>query len=144
IRFTAAASVLLLLALVGGIVYGMRTPPIAPPQQVAAGEKIKLGFIVSYYSATATNRMAIPPGFVSLIGTALRDFNSPEFDRWAIIEPGSADKGDVPRMLRNNFPAGHVIDGSDPIALEKLDVIVSCLNPNMRDEVMEAIKQVVG
>src|SRR5207253_1780496 len=37
-----------------------------------------------------------------------------------------------------------VIDGSDPQALQKLDVIVSCLVPNMRDEVLDAMKQAVS
>jgi hypothetical protein len=131
----AAASVLLLIALIGGVAYAVTRP--APPG--TASPKIKVGFIVSVYNATTDNKMHIPNGFGTL-GIALQDFDSPQVERFAILDPGTQ----IPTMLRRYFAPDHAVDGADPAALAKLDVIVACLVPNLRDDVMAAMKQAVS
>src|SRR5262249_25975925 len=73
--------------------------------------------------------------FHNLLVPALRSLG---YDLYAIVEPGTAEKGRLVTTLQKHKLTDRVIDGTDAEALKKLDVIASMINFNMRDDVLAA------
>jgi len=78
--------------------------------------------------------------FHNMLVPALRSLG---YDLYAIVEPGTADKGRLVTTLQKLKLTDRVIDGTDADALKKLDVIASMMNFNMREEVLTAIESAV-
>jgi len=143
-RAAAVIAMFLVLALVGGAGYALQrggnttSNPAAPP----AEQKIKLGIMLSDYTMTGPAGAHMGQGFGGL-NIGLQRTDDPRFERFAIIEPGTANNASIATMIKRFFPAGNVIDGSRPDELRKLDVIACFSATNMHDDVLDAMIEVV-
>ena len=114
---------------------------VAPQPNIAAGTTIKVGWMVSEW--TATEHPYGKPGTFDSVTAIRGSFIDPQIELYAIIEPGTKDSDLIRTTLAQNFQPGRVIDGSDAGALSKLDVIVCSRDWNMRPAVMAAIVKAV-
>ncbi len=136
-----------LLHCVQWLAAGKSTP--APPSRPADGpqtvspSKIKVGVIVSTFTATGPHWPTGHYGYShALIARQLKD---PQIDLYAIVEPEMMNSEDATlrNILQQEFPAGHVIDGSSKQALQSLQVIVACRIWNLHNSVLPAVSQAV-
>ncbi|MEA2708962.1 MAG: hypothetical protein QOF78_1563, partial [Phycisphaerales bacterium] len=141
-RLAAAMALLLMLTLLGGAVFALQRGGPTARATVPLGPKIKVGVMVSDYTATGPTGQHMGTGFGGL-NVGLQKLDDPRFERYAIIEPGTAHAGRVPEIIQRYFAPGRVIDGSNVEQLRALDVI-ACFNVvNMRDDVLDAVIVVV-
>jgi hypothetical protein len=139
-RIAAVLAIFLILALVGGAGFALQQggrKPNAPPIP-SAQPKIKLGIMISDYTMTGPAEAHMGEGFGGL-NVGLQRTDDPRFERFAIVEPGTASKPNIAVMLKRFFPPGNVIDGSKVQELRRLDVIAFFSAINMRDDVLDAI-----
>jgi RNA polymerase sigma factor (sigma-70 family) len=137
-------AILLVLALVLGAGWTIHhsAGPIAPVASANPGA-IKVGILVSDYSANSPNDNGVKNGYLPL-AVMLRALDDPSLDRFAVIEPGTAQNADLARIVGTYFPPNHMIDGADAEALRNLDVLVCPISINMRDEVLSAFIRAVS
>ena len=147
------AAILLFLVTVGAAVFVVReyllssgSEESAPPAQNAAPElptgqgQIQVGILLSDFSATGPHRQSAPYGYQTQL-RAVRTLRDPLIHLVPVIEPNSADKGALPRILRQNFPGEVPLDASKLDDLQKIDVLVSTAAANLHDDVTGAIWQ---
>jgi RNA polymerase sigma factor (sigma-70 family) len=145
IRLTALATAVVLV-LMTIVIAGWSTKGAGPsPGRLNASTlpKIKVGILVSDYSANTPNDNGVKNSYLPL-GAMLKELDDPALERFAVIEPGTAQKTDLARMVGTYFPPNHTIVGSDAEALRKLDVIVCPISINMRDDVLNALIRAVS
>src|SRR5439155_10469746 len=128
----------------------------APPPALAPAPTIKVGFLISDYTATgptenlddhhaATQAIPLTPQGYNGLLIALRTFDDPSFDRYAILEPNTQSKGRIPALLAQYFPKpNHILEGAEADQLKTLDVIVCPSVINMRDDVLAALIDAVS
>jgi hypothetical protein len=106
-------------------------------------QPIKVGVLVSQYTATGpcwtSNRKQF--GFLRA-RQGLQLLKDPGMDLYAIVDPGTDLHGEIVGAIRG-MPADHIIDGGDPAALQKMDVIVSYFQWNLPDVVLAAMVKAV-
>jgi hypothetical protein len=137
----AAAAPLLWLAL---LPCGTRALAQQPPPASRAVPKLKVGVIVSLYTATEPSWLGRPYGFKH--ADAAKDFDDPSVELYAIVDPDTQGDEQVLEALKTYFPAGRqdrLIDGSDAKALAQLHAIVALRAWNMHDAVLAAIDEAV-
>jgi hypothetical protein len=113
----------------------------AATSQPAAADAIKVGWVVSQ------STFQYPKGHgvtrFDSVTAAIKRFADPEIDLYAIIEPGTEANDDVVKIVTDNFPADHVIDGTSLESLKTLNVIVCSRDWAVNDEVLDAIAKAV-
>ncbi|HWB54680.1 MAG TPA: sigma-70 family RNA polymerase sigma factor [Tepidisphaeraceae bacterium] len=109
-------------------------PPAAPP--------IKVGILISQYTATGPCWTNNPHFGYLRANQALSVFRDSETELYAILEPETNRASAVSNLLRR-VGRDHIIDGTDVAALEKLDVIVSYFQWNVQPDVLHAINLAV-
>jgi len=118
----------------------------APPPATASA-KIKAGVIVSFHSAVDLNTRRQEDGYKDQVEMVRALYKKPEVELFIIIDPGSAEQGDIPKILKAYTTPDHVIDGSKVEDLKKLDAIVSPRNylpDSVFDAVVKAVTDGVG
>jgi len=112
----------------------------APASQPAT-ETIKVGWVVSQ----TTFQYPTGHGLTRFdsVTAIIKRFADPEIDLYAIIEPGTESSEDVVKIVTDNFPADHVLDGSNVESLKTLNVIVASRDWAVNDQVLEAIAKAV-
>jgi hypothetical protein len=112
--------------------------------QAPAGQpQIQVGILLSDFSATGPHRQATAYGYQTQL-RALKTLRDPQIHLVPVIEPNTADKGALPRILRQDFPGEVPLDASKLDDLQKIDVLVSTAAANLHDDVTGAIWQRVG
>jgi len=109
-----------------------------------AGGKMKVGILVSEYTATGPHAGAQEYGYAhAKIAAEMKD---PSIQLIPIIDPGSESESGLGEAIKENFPEseGKVLNGSDPEALKSLDAIVLAQVPNLKDEVLDGVTKVVS
>ncbi len=104
-------------------------------------EQIKVGVIVSHFTATGPSFNPEPYGYAH--AEVARIFLQAGHEVAAIIEPGTENDDALREVLKELELAGKWLHGTDIEALKGLDVIVSGSNQNMRAEVVAAIVDAV-
>ena len=103
---------------------------------------IKVGVVVSYYTGRGPQRIGSYYGFGH--AQVAKAFMSPEYEVFAVIEPGTQDLEPMAEVLEELGLARRLVDGTDEIALANLDVIVCDATPNVKDEMITALTKAVG
>jgi hypothetical protein len=122
-------------------------PPATAPAATQAATQpaanaMKVGWVVSQSTFDQPIGHGLSTRFDSV--TAIRQrFLDPEIDLYAIIEPGTEGNDELARLVSENFPADHVIDGTDVNTLSTLNVIVCSRDWAVKDEVLEGIAKAV-
>jgi hypothetical protein len=117
-------------------------PATAPAATQPSANAIKVGWIVSQTTAEQPIGHGLNTRFDSVIAIHQR-FVDPDIDLYAIIEPGTEGREEVAKVVSDNFPADHVIDGTDVNTLSTMNVIVCSRDFAVKDEVLEAVAKAV-
>src|ERR1700722_15129967 len=118
--------------------------PIAPDTAaVPAGPKIQVGILLSDFSATGPRRQAAPYGYQGQL-RAFRSLHDPRLHLVPVIEPNTASKGNLPRILSQNFPEEAPFDVTNIDQMRRLDVLDATANANLRNDVLAIITQRVS
>jgi hypothetical protein len=115
--------------------------PSAPPTVAAPGQ-IQVGIYLSDFSATGPHRQATPYGYVAQL-RPLHSLHDESIRLLPVVEPGTARKGALARLITQNFSGQQTLDASKATDLEKLDVLVATAAANVPDAVAAAIDQCV-
>src|SRR2546425_269907 len=98
--FTAIAAIILLL--IGLAVYLLNVqPPRIPPSPTSKLARIKVGVIVSEFTATGPHWLAKPYGFAS-VQRIVRELRDPSLELIPLIEPGTQDQPDLNAELHKD------------------------------------------
>src|ERR1051326_1109744 len=138
---------LILLILLGALQsfhgFASAAQPSTAPSSRPSDARIKVGIIISQYTATGPcwtdNRKTF--GFIRA-RRCVETMKDPQIERFAIIEPDTDVSGEASAAL-TKIPPDHYIDATDAAALKKLDVIVSFFQWNLRDPELDALVQAV-
>ncbi|MDX9974437.1 MAG: M56 family metallopeptidase [FCB group bacterium] len=108
-------------------------------------EAPRVGLLMSHFTATGPHWIAKPYGyqhqFTTTMAAMLEEAN---FDVYAVIEPDTADKGELPDVLAATRLAGKTVDGTDPKALSQLNAIFVKSALNVTDSMIQAVQTAVG
>ncbi len=108
-----------------------------------AARKIKVGVIVSYYTATGPSWIGQPYGYKDQL-CRIEELNDPDFELYPVIEKGTAAIGEMPAILKQYFPKQTtIINGYDADELKKLDVVFAHMIFNMKSEMSVALMRAV-
>jgi len=113
---------LVLVCVVASLVRG-EDPPMPTPDPLASGP-IKVGITVSNLTAITKSPSGKPWGF-DVQTRIVAELNSPDMEFIPVIESGTEKEDAQVAQLTKVFPNKTPIDGSDPAALKKLDVLVA-------------------
>jgi hypothetical protein len=105
------------------------------------GDSIKVGWVVSL--STIEQPKGHGTTRFDSVTALVKRFADPEIDLYAIIEPGTESDEKIVKPVTENFPADHVIDGTDVKTLSTLQVIVCSRDWAVKDEVLEAIAKAI-
>ncbi|MGD0387959.1 MAG: hypothetical protein ABSC42_03305 [Tepidisphaeraceae bacterium] len=112
----------------------------APAEAQPGQGQIQVGILLSDFSATGPHRQSAPYGYQTQL-RALRTLRDPLIHLVPVIEPNTAGKGALPRILHQNFLGEVPLDASKLEDLQKIDVLVSTAAANVHEDVTEAIWQ---
>jgi hypothetical protein len=106
-------------------------------------KKLRVGFVVSLYTATGPSKLGRPYGYDH--ADIVEKLRSDQAQLIPLIESDSEDDEDMKKMIGEKFPDanGQVMRANDLESLKSLDVIVAYRTPNMRDEVLEGLTKAV-
>jgi hypothetical protein len=109
----------------------------------AAGAKLKVGVLVSQYTATGPNLGGRPYGYAH--ANVAGELKDDSLQLIPIIEPDSENDADLAAVVKEKFPdaEGQVYRADDKTSLATLDAIVLARVPNLKDEVIEGVKHAV-
>ena len=107
---------------------------------VSNPEQIQVGVYLSDYSATGPHRQAAPYGYPSQV-RPIRSLRDPQIHLVPVIDPGTANKPALRRILTANFQGEEPLDASKVSDLQKIDVLVSTAASSVHDDVTQAINQ---
>jgi hypothetical protein len=110
------------------------TPVVVNPDQ------IRVGVYLSDFSATGPHRQAQPYGYQAQL-RAVHTLRDGSIRLIPVIEPGSARRAGLPRVLSANFPGEAPLDASKASDLQKIDVLVATAAANVPDSVTSAISE---
>ncbi len=110
------------------------TPPgEAPP---------KVGVLFSYFTANGPSWIGQPYSF-GFAKINYEKLHAKGYDVYAVIEPGTADKGELPAIIEQYGLQDRLIDGSNVEELKKLDVVIAHCQPNVRNEFLDSLIEAV-
>jgi hypothetical protein len=113
----------------------------APAASQPAADAIKVGWVVSLSTFEHPGGHGVTR--FDSVNALIKRFADPEIDLYAIIEPDTEGNEDVTKIVSDNFPADHVINGTDVNTLSTLNVIVCSRDWAVKDEVLDAIAKAV-
>ncbi len=115
----------------------------ATTKPAPAGGKLKVGVLVSLYTATGPNLGGRPYGYSH--ANVAGELKDESLQLIPIIEPDSENDADLATVVKEKFPdaEGQVFRADDKNALATLDLIVLARVPNLKDEVIEGVKTAV-
>jgi RNA polymerase sigma factor (sigma-70 family) len=140
-----AALVLLLAG--GGALYhaaaGAAAPPAAssvkPSATTRDSKPIKVGVIVSLFTATGPHWLPNPHGYAGA-QLILRELRDSSIECIPIIESGSESDAALQAVLKNDFAGKKPLVAVDAAHLADLDVIVAARVANATDELLTAVE----
>lgn len=142
-RFTTGLTIVAILIVVIALAVLALYEPAAKPDTTAAPKpRIKVGFLLSSFSAHGRN-FGKPLGFWPL-DHVIPSLVERDIELFPIIEPGTENINDIPEVLQQWFPRQTVLDGSKPEQLQDLDVIITFMASAMKAEVLDAIERVAS
>jgi hypothetical protein len=126
-------------------------PVAESPEEAAASaqrstnpEAPRVGLFMSHFTATGPHLIAKPYGYQHQYSTDMAAMlEEANFDVYAVIEPGTADKGELPDVLAGTHLAGKTIDATDAQALSQLNVIFVKSALNVEEPVIRAMQTAV-
>lgn len=134
-----AIAIVLLLLLGGGAWFVMNRarPNRAPVQPARAEPPIKVGVILSQRTAEHWQW--------KLVNKVMNEglLNDPSFEAYAIVEPGTAQQGEIPGLCHKYFAGRAAIDCTDAARLRELDVIVAPYVSTLAPEMADAVEKLV-
>jgi RNA polymerase sigma factor (sigma-70 family) len=133
-----AAAVVLLLMGVGTYVFISRAPH-AEAAATSQAARIKVGVIVSHYTATGPSWIGKPYGYFSL-QQVLKELRDPSLELIPVIEPGSEVEPGLKAELRKDFAGAKPVVAIDAGSLAKLDVIVAAGIANANKDLLNAVE----
>jgi hypothetical protein len=120
------------------------TQAAATTQPDAAHPKLKVGVLVSHFTATGPSRIGRPYGYDHVgVTDALRH---PSVQLFPLIEKGSESDEELAKVIADKFPeSGDQAYFADDIdSLKSLNAIVISRAPNLNAEVIEGVTQAVN
>jgi len=115
----------------------------AAATQPAEGHKLKVGVLVSYFTATGPSRINRPYGYEhAAIADALRD---PAIQLFPLIERDSETDEELAKVIAEKFPQSdnQAFFADDIESLKSLDAIVMSRAPNLNAQVIDGVTQAV-
>jgi hypothetical protein len=100
--------------------------------------QIQVGVLLSDFSATGPHRQANPYGYQTQL-RALKSLHDPSIALVPVIEPNTARKGQLPRILSQNFPGQTPLIVTNPDDMRKIDVLAALAAANLNEDVIQAI-----
>jgi hypothetical protein len=113
----------------------------AAPSAAAAqgtGPQIQVGILLSDFSATGPHRQATQYGYQTQL-RVVKYLRDPSIHLVPVVESNTARKGQLPRILAQNFAGQTPLDVTNPDDLRKLDVLCATASGNLRENVINAI-----
>ena len=104
----------------------------------ATGPQIQVGILLSDFSATGPHRQATQYGYQTQL-RAVRYLRDPSIHLVPVIEPNTGKKGQLPRILAQNFAGETPLIATNPDDMRKLDVLSATAAANLREDVIKAI-----
>jgi RNA polymerase sigma factor (sigma-70 family) len=119
-----------------------QAPPAVPAAQALA-QPIKVGVLLSYFTATGPHWTVPPYGWGQQTSTIpmLKDRS---IELIPVIEPGTAQDDPLPTLLARYFLGKTPLDASKADQLRTLDVLVTIGTADIRDDVVSAIDDAVS
>ena len=114
--------------------------PTSAAAAPATGPQIQVGIFLSDFSATGPHRQARPYGYQTQL-RVVKSLRDPSIHLIPVIEPNTARKGQLPRLLAQNFPGESPIDATNLDEMRKLDVLSATSSGNLPENVINSITQ---
>jgi len=122
-------------------------PLLCRAAEPSAKPPIKLGIIVSQYTATGPHWIDTPYGYGNQL-RRLAELRDPSIELYPVIEPGTETDAELSRILTRSFPGKTPVNGYDAAELRKLDAVMGHmifnLQPQMADALVTAVKDGLG
>ena len=117
------------------------TKPAEAAGAAAPAGKLKVGVLISQFTATGPTKASKPYGYDH--ARIADELKHASIELIPVIEPESKDDADQANILKEKFPdfQGTPITGDDVEALKSLSVLVLARVPNLKDEVLDAISK---
>jgi hypothetical protein len=116
--------------------------PPAPRSVPAPGRPIRVGVIVSAFTANGPHWLQQPHGYAHAeIAATLVD---PSVDLYAVVEPDTEQTPGQRDLIDRLFPAGHAIVCTDSAAMAGLEVIVAHRVWNLGDPLLGSLTRAVS
>ncbi len=110
----------------------------APAATPATGPQIEVGILLSDFSATGPHRQATQYGYQTQL-RAVRYLRDPSIHLVPVVEPNTEKKGQLPRILAQNFAGQKALDVTDPDDMRNVEVLSATAAGNLREDVIKAI-----
>ncbi len=122
---------------------GSESHPAEAAKADDAGHKLRVGFVVSLYTATGPSKLGRPYGYDH--ADIVEKLHDASVQLIPLIEPDSQDDEDMKKMIAEKFPdaKGEVMRADDLESLKSLDVMVAYRAPNIKDEVLAGLTKAV-
>lgn len=104
----------------------------------APAKPIRLGIIVSKFTATGPHWISNPYGYGNQL-QRLRELKDPGIELIPVIEPGTDDDPALAAILQRSFAGKTPVNGYQPAELKKLDVVMGHMIFNMQGEMADAL-----
>ena len=101
--FTALAAAVVLLLIAMAAYLAIARPPHTPSSPAAQLPRIKVGVIVSEFTASGPHWLAKSYGFAS-VQRMVRELRDPSLELIPLIEPATQEEPDLKDELRKDFP----------------------------------------
>lgn len=113
------------------------------PQTAATGPQIQVGILLSDFTANGPHRQATKYGYQTQLRDvkALRD---PSIHLIPVVEPNTASRAQLARILSQNFSGETPVDVTDRAAMAKIDVLSAVASSNLTDDDIKAITERVN
>jgi hypothetical protein len=110
---------------------------------LAAAAPIKLGVVVSHFTATGPHWGEKPYGYDNQL-RYLSGLKDAAIEIVPIVEPGTESDGTLTKLLSASFPGKTPVNGHDAEALKQLDVIAAFQLSNIREEMIKALNTAIS
>jgi hypothetical protein len=120
---------------------GGTAAPVARPSSQPlppAGDKIRVGVILSVFNATGPSWVGKPAGYTRQV-SFLRELKDPAIQPVALIDPGTANDPDIARIVQNSFSGRAAIEVTDAAKMDSVAVIVGPDIWNASPELLTAV-----
>ena len=127
---------------VGVFFFGCMALAADKPESPEKPAPIKLGIIISKFTATGPHWIDKPYGYGNQM-QRLSELKDPGIEWYPVIEPGTEIDKDLAGILLRTFPGKTPINGYDATELKKLDVVLGHMICNMQDKMATALTEAV-